>query len=252
MKATTPGKSKTKKNLSGKNSSKSTIKIVPNVIYIGHLPKHCEERELIGFLKQFGILTQLRLCRSQKTGGSKGYCFAKFQDADVATIVADTLNGYLLSQKKLVSHVLAPDQIHKKLFGSSTRTVYQKNSTKRQGPRSAEKMEEISRRLVEREEEKRKKLKAMGIDYDFPGYAEEANKRKEPEEEEKGEDQSSAEGSSKSKTTNSERSAKKKRKNSVDADLESPAPKADQKGLSKSERKSKKKKDKKRRKSAPS
>ena len=223
---------------------------MPNVIYIGHLPKHCEERELIGFLKQFGTLTQLRLCRSQKTGGSKVYCFAKFQDADVAAIVAETLNGYLLSQKKLISHVLAPDQIHKKLFGSSTRTVYQKNSTKRQGPRSIEKMEEISRRLVEREEEKRKKLKAIGIDYQFPGYAE-ANKRKEAQQEKEEENESPAQGSSKSKTTTSDPSAKKKRKLSLDADLESPVPKAE-KGQSKSERKSKKKKDKKRRKSAPS
>jgi nucleolar protein 15 len=151
---------------------------IPNVIYIGHLPKDCEERELIAFLKQFGRLVQVRVCRSHKTGGSKGYAFVKFQSSDVAAIVAETVNGHLLFQKRLVSHVLAPEQIHAKLFSKNTRTVFQRKAiSKDSDPKSTTTTaEEVSRRLLEREEQKRDKLKSMGIDYDFPGYKAELSK----------------------------------------------------------------------------
>jgi nucleolar protein 15 len=151
---------------------------IPNVIYVGHLPKDCEERELIGFLKQFGRLVQVRVCRSHKTGGSKGYAFVKFQSADVAAIVAETMNGHLLFQKRLVAHVLAPEQIHSKLFSANTRTVFQRKTiSKDRDPKSTTTTaEEVSRRLLEREQQKRDKLKSLGIEYDFPGYQAQVNK----------------------------------------------------------------------------
>jgi nucleolar protein 15 len=151
---------------------------IPNVIYIGHLPKDCEERELIAFLKQFGRLVQVRVCRSHKTGGSKGYAFVKFQSSDVAAIVAETMNGHLLFQKRLVSHVLAPEQIHAKLFSKNTRTVFQRKAiSKDSDPKATTSTaEEVSRRLLEREKQKRDKMKSLGIEYDFPGYKAELNK----------------------------------------------------------------------------
>lgn len=36
-----------------------------------------------------------------KTGGSKGYAFIEFEDRDVASIVAETMNNYLMFDKLL-------------------------------------------------------------------------------------------------------------------------------------------------------
>lgn len=236
--------------------------VAANVIYVGHIPEGCEERELIGFLKQFGILTQLRLCRSHKTGGSKGYAFAKFQSPEVAAIVADTLNGHLLFKKKLISHVLAPEQIHSKLFAAKTRTVFQRKSAKRDAPKSMEKMEEISKRLIEREQSKRDNLKAMGINYDFPGYL--GAKKKLPgntldgeangngNDSDEKEEKPAVKKSKKASTPTSAKSSAKKRKHSFDGDKQSPEASTKDTETSQSEKKKKKskKKDKKRRKSA--
>ena len=50
---------------------------------------------------QFGSVTNLRLGRSQKTGASRGFAFIEFRFADVAKIVADTMNNYLMFEKLL-------------------------------------------------------------------------------------------------------------------------------------------------------
>lgn len=43
---------------------------------------------------------------------SRGYAFVEFASSDVATIVADTMNGYYLEGRKLVCHVVDPKNIH--------------------------------------------------------------------------------------------------------------------------------------------
>lgn len=204
---------------------------VPNVIYIGHLPRDCEERALTEFLKQFGQVVQLRVCRSHKTGGSKGYAFAKFHSTEVAAIAAETLNGHLLFQKRLVSHVLAPEQNHAKLFSSNTPAKFLEKEKPR-GSKSLEKMKEVTNKLKKGLSKKRAALKAMGIDYDVPEFGE---VKKEEEEEEE--------------------TPKKKRKKSTDATIEeetssTPKQSKKEKAQSLSAKKIKKKKDKDRRKSA--
>jgi len=43
---------------------------------------------------------------------SKGYAFIEFVDSDVAEVVAETMNGYLLERKKLVCHIVPREKIH--------------------------------------------------------------------------------------------------------------------------------------------
>jgi nucleolar protein 15 len=50
---------------------------------------------------QFGSVTNLRLGRSRKTGASRGFAFIEFRFADVAKIVADMMNNYLMFEKLL-------------------------------------------------------------------------------------------------------------------------------------------------------
>lgn len=256
------------KALALKDAQKTTIAsskkpVILNVIYIGHLPPHCEEQELTAFLKQFGRLAALRVCRSPRTGGSKGYAFARFESPEVAAIVAETLNGHLLFEKRLVSHVLAPEQIHKKLFSSDARQVAlakKKAKSTPAEPKSMKKLEEISARLVEKEKEKREKLKKLGIYYDFPGYEASVNKINNKQEEEK---EASSKKRGKEQTENEEKSLSqdknnKKRKGSFDGNIkgddgDSSTPKDKKKTETKpqSEKKQKKKDKKNRRKSAP-
>jgi nucleolar protein 15 len=49
------------------------------IIYIGHLPKGFNEKELKGFFSQFGEVSKLRVSRSKKTARSKGYAFLEFK-----------------------------------------------------------------------------------------------------------------------------------------------------------------------------
>ncbi|GAX14018.1 nucleolar protein 15 [Fistulifera solaris] len=139
------------------------------VIYIGHLPMHMQEIELVAFLKQFGAIVNLRLSRSPKTGRPRGYAFCQFTSSDIAQIVAETLSGYIIAgTKRLVCHVVPT--CHRHLFDTKKNFI---PTQRRTSPRrkSLAKLKQITTRLLQREGKKRKALAAMGIEYDFPGYA---------------------------------------------------------------------------------
>ena len=146
------------------------------VIYLGHLPEMFEEYELGSFLSQFGRVVRLRLSRSRKSARSRGYAFVEFEESEVATIVAETMSGYLMGQKRVVCHVVPPDKINPETFPDRNQPFVKidwaaKHRKKVNAPKSALQMKAITERLLRRERQKRKKLKALGIDYDFPGYA---------------------------------------------------------------------------------
>jgi nucleolar protein 15 len=140
------------------------------------LPALFGEQELSIFLKQFGNVLNVRVSRSKKTGGSRGYAFCQFQDPDVANIVAETLSGYLLFdakqhiRKRLVCHVVPNDKVHPKLFYGRIANKKKITQPTKASTTSSRSLPEITARLVERERQKRKALEAAGIEYDFPGY----------------------------------------------------------------------------------
>lgn len=135
-----------------------------------------EEREITVFLNQFGNVNRCRVSRSTKTGRSRCYAFVEFADPEVATIVADTMSGYLLLEKRLVCHVMPRDKVnHELMFARPKRVPTKKDRQKKARTevnkvRSADAIRGITARLVKREEMKRKKLGTLGIEYDFPGY----------------------------------------------------------------------------------
>lgn len=147
-----------------------------SVIYLGHLPTAFEERELLIFLNQFGPVTKCRVSRSTKTGRSRGYAFVQFDDAEVANIVAEAMNGYFLLEKRLVCNVLPQDKVYDLMFKRAKKIMSKKDMQDKAREevnrrKTPEVMKGITAKLVEREEAKRKKLIELGIDYDFPGYA---------------------------------------------------------------------------------
>ena len=63
------------------------------VIYLGHIPHGFYETQMSGFFEQFGKVRRLRLSRSKRTAGSKGYAFIEFEVPHVAHVVASAMHG---------------------------------------------------------------------------------------------------------------------------------------------------------------
>jgi nucleolar protein 15 len=76
---------------------------------------------------QFGSITNLRLGRSKKTGASRGFAFIEFRYADVAKIVAETMNNYLMFEK-LLKCKLVPTGMTFNLCSSDREYKYKCNS----------------------------------------------------------------------------------------------------------------------------
>jgi nucleolar protein 15 len=174
-------KSKSKKQLKREETEDS------RVIYLGHIPPAFEESQLLQFLSQFGKVTNVKLSRSRRTGNPRGYAFVEFAENEVAAVVADTMSGYfLMGERRLVCHIVPQDKIHPDLFrgarenlalsqagitsSSRLKILHDNERTKVNGTKSLDQMKKITKRLLIREKKKREQLKALGIDYDFPGY----------------------------------------------------------------------------------
>ena len=76
------------------------------VVYLGHLPHGFFENQLKEYFSQYGDVLSVKVARSKQTARSKGYAFIQFKFAEVAEIVADAMNGYMLMGKVMVSNVL--------------------------------------------------------------------------------------------------------------------------------------------------
>ena len=145
------------------------------VLFIGHLPNEFEERDLRNFLQQFGKLVNIRISRSVTSGKSRGYAFVRWQDAETAKIVAETLHGYLVGGRRLVCHTVPNPSKH--LFYNTDKVIDQRKVRRQVEEKKrvhsladTGKIKEITARLILRERKKRAKLEELGIDYDFPGY----------------------------------------------------------------------------------
>jgi len=146
------------------------------VMYLGHIPHGFYEEQMRGFFSQFGTVSRLRLARNKKTGKSKHFAFIEFKHAEVAKVVAKSMNGYLMYSKVLQAQVMAPDKVHPEMFKGATRpfkvvdrlAVVRKVQNATRSPAQAAKREQ---KLVKGERKKRSRLAAAGIEYEFGGYA---------------------------------------------------------------------------------
>eukprot|EP00594_Rhizosolenia_setigera_P003452 CAMPEP_0178945590 /NCGR_PEP_ID=MMETSP0789-20121207/3818_1 /TAXON_ID=3005 /ORGANISM="Rhizosolenia setigera, Strain CCMP 1694" /LENGTH=356 /DNA_ID=CAMNT_0020625495 /DNA_START=98 /DNA_END=1168 /DNA_ORIENTATION=+ len=227
-----------KKKQNGKSSASSSLK--SNVIYLGRIPSQFEEPEMKRFFNQFGTVINARLSRSKKTGRSKGYAFIQFRSPEVAEIVAKTMNNYILMNKRMVCHVLSPDQVYADTMFKRSKNKgfyvdptshgnkYQKQVEK--NLRSSDKIKQITRKLIKRDNDKKRKLAEMGIDYDFPD-------RKEVQK--KDDSSTSAQKNKKKKRTLSDADDETQKSNiesQSQSDTSTDAPKSSKKKLKKSKK----------------
>ncbi|KAF9211119.1 MKI67 FHA domain-interacting nucleolar phosphoprotein [Podila verticillata] len=145
------------------------------VVYLGRIPHGFYEEQMQAYFTQFGKVLRLRLSRNKKTGKSKHYAFIEFASQEVADIVADTMDNYLLFGHQLKCKALQPSQIHPAMFVGANKKFkaipWQKISKdKHNADKSASQIKQVSKKLLKNESAKRAKLADLGIEYDFPGY----------------------------------------------------------------------------------
>jgi nucleolar protein 15 len=152
------------------------------VIYIGRLPHGFYETEMKQYLSQFGTVTRMRIARNKRTGHSKHYAFAEFQDAGVAEIVAETMDGYLLFNHVLRCSVVPPERVHANLFlGTGLRFRMQEQYQNRRGkstsknsslsepePKTQIQAKRCAKRTLINAKLRQKKLLALGIQHTEP------------------------------------------------------------------------------------
>ncbi|KAF1801296.1 hypothetical protein V8B55DRAFT_1389679 [Mucor lusitanicus] len=167
----------TKKTFDKKSKAVKTPKAEEKgVVYLGRIPHGFYEKEMRGYFSQFGDISRLRLSRNKKTGRSKHYGFIEFESADVAEIVAETMNNYLLFEHMLQCKVIPAEKVHESLFAGADK-VYKPFNTELRNrqihnkKKTPEELEQKCKALKKAEQKLRKEIKEAGIDYDFPSFA---------------------------------------------------------------------------------
>ena len=145
-------------------------------LYIGHVPHGFYEDQMRAYFGQFGEVTRLRLSRNKKTGRSKHYAYVEFKYPEVAEVVAQSMDGYLLFESIMKVKLMTPDECHPELWKGANRkfkTVpWQKKAAEKHDRALTEaETEKKNAALVKKERARRRKIEAAGIEYDFPGYA---------------------------------------------------------------------------------
>lgn len=145
----------------------------PGVIYVGRIPHGFYEQEMRQYFSQFGDISKLRLSRNRKTGSSKHFAFIEFESAEVAEIVAKTMDNYLLFGHILKCKMVAPEQVHQNLWEGANKRFKKVPWNKMEGRRLKHGMpEEAWNKRIEKEEVRRAKkkeaLKSMGYEFESP------------------------------------------------------------------------------------
>lgn len=145
----------------------------PGAVYVGRIPHGFYETEMRLYFSQFGTITKLRLSRNRKTGHSKHFAFIEFESNEVARIVAETMDNYLmyghiLKCKYAPPHSLHPDTFKgaNKRFRIKPRNAMEKRAL--EAPKSESHWTKKNSKEQAKREKKVEKMKAMGYDIELP------------------------------------------------------------------------------------
>jgi len=152
-------------------SANISVPTKPGTVYLGHIPHGFFEKQMHSYFSQFGTVTRLRLSRNRKTGKSKHYGWVEFSSRDVAEVVAETMDGYLIHPQRMVCKVV--ESVDERVWiGANTvfkRIPWQRiNKEKLEGKRTKEKWEVLAKKEDERNRKRAERIKELGIDYEVP------------------------------------------------------------------------------------
>ena len=160
--------------LTKKKSKKQSSK--PRVLYVGSLPHGFYETQMRSYFGQFGDVLRVKVSRNKKTGKSKHYAFVEFKHAEVAAIVAESMDNYLLGTHVLKVKLMRPEDVHPETFkgvkGGAGEKVAERSGfkivpwNKRAAEQHNKKRGDAGERnrlkkLVKKEKERMKKIRAV-------------------------------------------------------------------------------------------
>ena len=156
----------------------------PRVLYVGSLPHGFYETQMRSYFGQFGDVLRVKVSRNKKTGKSKHYAFVEFKHAEVAAIVAESMDNYLLGTHVLKVKLMRPEDVHPETFkgvkGGAGEKVAERSGfkivpwNKRAAEQHNKKRDDAGERnrlkkLAKKEKERMKKIRESGIEYEFEG-----------------------------------------------------------------------------------
>jgi nucleolar protein 15 len=144
---------------------------VSSIIYLGHIPNGFFEKEMTSFFEQFGQVKRVKLFRSEKTRGSKGYAFIQFVEPEVARTAALAIDGYFLAERQLQCHLVPASKCHRGMFARLKVKKDPNEGLDVTVPRkvvvlTATGAAEIDKKIISSLAAKQKKISAKGIDFD--------------------------------------------------------------------------------------
>jgi len=144
------------------------------VVYLSHVPHGFYEKQMRQFFGQFGTVTNLRLGRSKKTGRSCGFAFVEFKYQEVAKVVAETMNNYLMFDRILKCSLVPKERQSRAIFRGKikenkppAKVARQKAKRLHNAVKCEETIQKRQVRQVKRVKRSMAKLKKAGIDYNF-------------------------------------------------------------------------------------
>lgn len=142
----------------------------PGVVFLKHIPYGFFEPQMRKYFEQFGRITRLRLARSKKTGKSKGYAYIEFAHQEVAKLVAETMNNYLMFTRILKCDFVPYEDLHDKAFVGCHRLFQKPKSRKmailRYNRRAAALANTVEKRSTTKKQKLAQALELLGLKYD--------------------------------------------------------------------------------------
>lgn len=149
------------------------MEVASDLTGYSRIPHGFYEDQMRAYFSQFGEITRLRLSRNRVTGRSKHYAFIEFASSEVAQIVADTMNNYLLFGHILKCRIVPEAQIHEGLWKGANKRYRPIPQNKIQGklleaPKSRDEWTKKVEQEAKRRQVKSQKLKSMGYEFELP------------------------------------------------------------------------------------
>jgi nucleolar protein 15 len=142
-------------------------------VYVGRIPRGFYESQMRQYFSQFGTITNLRLSRNRTTGASKHFAFIEFESNEVAKIVAQTMDNYLMFGHILKCKYAPSESLHPDTWKGANKRFkkvpYNKiEKRKLEEPKTKDQWEVKIAREQGKREKKLTKAQSMGYDYELP------------------------------------------------------------------------------------
>ena len=140
---------------------------------LSRIPHGFYEHQMREYFSQFGTISKLRLARNRRTGASKHFAFIEFESDEVAKIVANTMDNYLMFGHILKCKYAPQENLHPDLWkGANKRfkrvpyTMLEKKAL--EAPKTAKQWEKKNAKEQKKREQKAEKLKLLGYEMKLP------------------------------------------------------------------------------------